>query len=222
MIRYLILVTILFTSCSLRDNKRLDDFNSHIGIKKSSALDKITASFEDYLSERYPELIKHDFHDKFCCFLHDIAEHDASYLEELTIPDSLASIIVRDFQNCGLDKELFIKVKDSAYMENQSSHVEVLSEESLSDNSDIENNQDSLELSDFNLFGDYHQALLMIHDDDFISSYVEARENQGDMTLLMLLPTFIDYCDKADFNDPVIKRIVTMEIFIQIVYSSLK
>ena len=222
MIRYVIIASILFASCSMRDNKRLFDFNTQLGINKSSTLDKITVSFEGYLTARYPELEKYDFHDKFCTFLHDIAEHDESYFMELSIPDSLASIIINDYQVSGLDKELYIKVTDPAYIAYQSSHIEVLIADSSGYNAEIETDPESIELSDFNLFGDYHQALSMIQNDDFIASYVDAREGQGDMTLPMLLPTFIDYCDKVDYNDPVIKRIVTLEIFIQIVYASIK
>ncbi len=218
MIRYLIFAAILMTGCSMTENQRLADFNEQLGHDKSLALNRITTSFEDFLLIHYP--VTKDFNFRFCSFIDDLAQNKEDYIDKFLLTDSLASNIIADYQNSGLAKELWISVTDSAYIAFKSGGEEEIL---YAKGYDPENDFDTIpytDLSDINLFGAYHQALSNIDDNDFISNYVAARESGGDMSYPILISAFLDFCNKTDYNDPIVKRIVTLELFIYLAYLS--
>lgn len=193
MTRLTIALLFLITACSTND-KTITDFNSQIGTEKAASLDRITNSFEDFLSWHLPD--QPNFHWQLCSFIDDLAQNKFDYINEYLLPDSVASVIISDYERTGLNNAMQYYIKKD-----------------LDGNTEIECSYKTISI--------YHQALQNTKNSSFISDYVIKREENRTLTYPRNISIFLDSCLESDFNNPIIKRIAALEFYVLIAYMSL-
>jgi hypothetical protein len=203
-------VLFVFLSCATGDS-RLETFNTRLGEDKANDLTKLSVYFSSYLSDSYPELS--NFNLRFGELLSDLKEYDYKVSNNIKLQDSISNEVISIYQLSGLKKDLWIRVKEFDSIYNVSEEIFV---------SDSTAFADTIESYQTNIYSDYHIGLSSFLDDKFIADYLDARNMMGDISLPVMIDEFIYRSNQVDYNDPILKRIVTLEIFVPIAYQSIK
>ena len=220
--RLLIGFVVMILSCSYHDS-RLKIFNSKLNTDKANELTGLVGHFNVYLSELYPDL--GDFDSRFTKLLADLEKNRYNVSGNHVLTDSVSKSVVDAYRLSGLDKELWIKqsefdsISKNLASEQNEQVEELVIEENIIDSLAL---ADTFELYHTNIYSGYHTGLSQFVNDEFIKEYLDAREKMGDLTLSVMIGAFIAWSDRVDYNDPILKRIVTMEVFVPIAYQSMK
>ena len=212
----------MILSCSYHDS-RLKIFNSKLNTDKANELTGLVGHFNVYLSELYPDL--GDFDSRFTKLLADLEKNRYNVSGNHVLTDSVSKSVVDAYRLSGLDKELWIKqsefdsISKNLASEQNEQVEELVIEENIIDSLAL---ADTFELYHTNIYSGYHTGLSQFVNDEFIKEYLDAREKMGDLTLSVMIGAFIAWSDRVDYNDPILKRIVTMEVFVPIAYQSMK
>ena len=212
--RICIAIVLIATSCSIQKT-RLQSFNESLGENKATELTTLVKYFESYLADLYPGLTGFDI--RFKKLLTDLRSSEYRLNARMILNDSIVGLVTNIYQLGGLHEELWIREDSIEYSVNPEKTLNA--EEDISDLDDL---ADSVILYRSNINSGYHKGLSKFKKDKFIKTYIDARESMGDFSSPLMADAFIAWSDRVDYNDPILKRIVTMEIFIPIAYISLE
>ncbi|GAB5557754.1 MAG: hypothetical protein SchgKO_19670 [Schleiferiaceae bacterium] len=193
-------------SCvSSEKEERLRVFENTIGAEPSEVLTETATSFDQFLSNSYPELS--DEKDRIQAFLSIYSDTPFIPWEEINphLPSKDYCVrLLEKWEQSGLRKEI------RTYPYEEENTTEDFGFEAF-DSGNHDPKWDSI--PEFNYTGKYLQALFKVGDlDSCIHSYADAKRAAGDISSPLLAGGLLT-CNREEWDTPVFKRILLAEFY---------
>lgn len=228
-ISIVLIICFLIVNCSGKD-QRFNTFNEILGVEKTSALDRLVSSFQEFLEINYPE---DDLGEKTRMFLFEMERLDNTNWE---FEKKKNKDVINLIETSGLRKEMYIYLSedykgkydiydifnspyddDTTVFELGELHLEDIEEELIpindSANSRVKT-EINIDYTKFNINGDYLYALAKAYSQDtFILEYIDMKLNVGDISHSLVSGGFLSNYNNVELELPIVQRLIAVEIY---------
>jgi len=238
----LLLIFISITSKSQDYNTRIYKFNHFLGYEKSNVLDSAVYSMDLFLKNNFNNYKNQKKRIKE--FLKYINDNGLIIDSNWTFTSDLNKRILTNYETSGLRKEIYIKNNEeynSEYNMNDmwkfyydelydTINVDTVSQVQIKEeiipitrNGEIYEPEPNIESFDFNIYGKYLYGLWKYNQEDkYIIDYVHVKILAGDISLNLMINSFLQFLKPKDYLNPFIKRIIAIELYLYLIKNEIE